>query len=575
MRISSTILTLFVAFGLAVAGCDEPRGRGVRGARDGGVVPPRDGSTRPCAPGDSDGNGIADSLEGAGVGNPDDDGDGVLDAAEAGSGGECSPRDSDGDFTPDFQDVDSDNDGVLDGDEVAGGTDPTNPDTDGDGFTDLVERTAGTSPTDPSSAVPPTDYFVVLPYNGDRAMRPLRFGTNISKADVFFLVDMTGSMGGERTNLIRGLVDTIIPGIAAAIPNVQFGAGGFDDFPYASFGAAPDLPFYLLRSIAPADEDVGGWSIAAGPTTCPRDPATSDIGRISGGPNGRWDILDAVEGLPCHGGFDGPESYVPAMYATATGMGLSWPGGSIPAGPTCISVPDEVGVRRGYPCFRPGALPIIILFGDNEFHNGPGTPPTYSFPAPGYDETVAALNGIGGRVIGVYSGDAFFGTMYRDDYVRVATDTGAVRTDGTPLVFDIMSDGSGLGSAVVDAVGQLVGGTPQDVSTRTENVPGNPDEFDARQFIKAIIPVEGYGPGGEVGPIPGVTYNSKDATTFYQVIPGTQVEFAIDFWNDVRPTPTRTEIHQARIIVVGNGVADLDFRNVYIVVPPEGGVILI
>ncbi len=31
----------------------------------------------------------------------------------------------------------------------------------------------------------------------------------------------------------------------------------------------------------------------------------------------------------------------------------------------------------------------------------------------------------------------------------------------------------------------------------------------------------------------------------------------------------------ARIIVVGNGVADLDFRNVYIVVPPTGGVILI
>jgi hypothetical protein len=166
------------------------------------------------------------------------------------------------------------------GDEVAGGTDPTNPDTDSDGFTDLVERTAGTSPTDPTSSVPPTDYFVVLPYNGDRAMRPLRFGTNISKADVFFLVDMTGSMGGERTNLIRGLVDTIIPGIAGAIPNVQFGAGGFDDYPTGSFGSAPDLPFYLLRSIGPADEDIGGWSIAAGPTTCPRSPGTSDIGRI-------------------------------------------------------------------------------------------------------------------------------------------------------------------------------------------------------------------------------------------------------------------------------------------------------
>jgi hypothetical protein len=35
------------------------------------------------------------------------------------------------------------------------------------------------------------------------------------------------------------------------------------------------------------------------------------------------------------------------------------------------------------------------------------------------------------------------------------------------------------------------------------------------------------------------------------------------------------EIFEARIVVVGNGVADLDSRNVYIVVPPDGGTILL
>ena len=44
---------------------------------------------------------------------------------------------------------------------------------------------------------------------------------------------------------------------------------------------------------------------------------------------------------------------------------------------------------------------------------------------------------------------------------------------------------------VVNAIGELVGGTPQDVSTRTENVDGNPDDFDATLFIKSIIPDEG------------------------------------------------------------------------------------
>ncbi|HBQ09829.1 MAG TPA: hypothetical protein DEF51_01105, partial [Myxococcales bacterium] len=133
--------------------------------------------------------------------------------------------------------------------------------------------------------------------------------------------------------------------------------------------------------------------------------------------------------------------------------------------------------------------------------------------------------------------------------------------------------GSGLDSTVVDAVRDLVGGTPQDVSTVRENVvaPPNPDNFDATLFIKSIVPFEGYN-GAISGEMPGVTYASKDTTTFYQVIPGTQVEFTVDFWNDVRPPAETAQVFRARIIVMGNGVARLDERMVYIVVPPEGDV---
>ena len=77
------------------------------------------------------------------------------------------------------------------------GTDPLNPDSDNDGVSDLAEVDGtGTDPNDPTSTIPEGDFFVVLPYNGDRAARPLRFSTNIEIADVFFLVDMTGSMQG-------------------------------------------------------------------------------------------------------------------------------------------------------------------------------------------------------------------------------------------------------------------------------------------------------------------------------------------------------------------------------------------
>jgi hypothetical protein len=532
-------------------------------------------STATCdTPTDSDGDGIADAIEGTGDsdgdGTPDlqdddSDGDGYSDADEAGGGGNpCIPRDADSDAIPDFRDQDSDNDGLLDSEERGLGTDPLLQDTDGDMVPDLVEvRGSMTDPLDPTSRIDlDRNFYVVLPYNAPmHEFRELRFSTDIKRADVFFLVDMTGSMQGERTNLITGLLDVIIPGIQSRIMDVQFGAGGFDDYPYGGYGYMPDLPFYLLRGIAPGMEDIGGWSVSAGPTTCPSDPARFDIGMITGGANGRADILEAVEGLPCHGGSDGPESYVPALYATATGMGLTWPTGNIP-GRTCEMVPDETGLRRGYPCFRPGALPIILLFGDNYFHNGPASGYPYDFGGPTYDETITALNNVGARVLGIYSGG--IGSIAPPEYGQTATATGAVRGDGSPLVFSINYDGSGLDTAVVDAVSELVGGTPQDVSTRTENVPGNPDEFDATQFIKAITPVEGYRDG-----IAGTGYTSKDATTFYGVIPGTVVSFNLDFYNDLREVST-VEVHRARIWVVGNGVADLDSRDVYILLPTEG-----
>ena len=42
------------------------------------------------------------------------------------------------------------------------------------------------------------------------------------------------------------------------------------------------------------------------------------------------------------------------------------------------------------------------------------------------------------------------------DYTQIALDTGAVRADGSPLVFSISSGGDGLSTAVVDAVSVCV-----------------------------------------------------------------------------------------------------------------------
>ena len=53
------------------------------------------------------------------------------------------------------------------------------------------------------------------------------------------------------------------------------------------------------------------------------------------------------------------------------------------------------------------------------------------------------------------------------------------------------------------------------------------------------------------------------------------VEFDVDFYNGFVPPPPVAEVYRARIVVYGNRSARLDERRVFIIVPPEAGVILI
>jgi hypothetical protein len=535
---------LFALVLLPTAGCNPGRAGGP-GRRDGGPTGPgRDAPAARCdSPADTDGDGIADARE---VGDTDGDGtpdaadadsdaDGIPDSVEAASTNPCAPADSDADGYYDAIDRDSDNDGVPDDAEVAAGTSPTNIDTDGDGITDLGERAAGTDPTDPTSRIPEDDFFVVLPYGGPQEDRPLTFGTNISQADVYFLVDTTGSMTGPITN-VRTSLSRIATSLDAIIDDLQMGVGHHDDFPFEfdGYGSAGDDAYVNLQDITP------------------------DITAVQ----------NALNALALGNGYDGPESQTFAIYQTASGAGGAYMGSggelwSIP-NRVCSDIPDEMGRRRGYPCFRPGSLPIVVLVSDVSWHNGAagvdylGVSPA----APTFADAAAAMNNIGARFIGV----AVNGGGRPDDEA-MATMTGSVTGAGVPLVFDAAA--GEVSDAIIDGITSLVGGTPQDVTTTREDVLGDPPapaaEVDATRFIIAIVPVQGYGVGG-----PGTGFDGMDATTFYNVIPGTRVEFRVEFINNFYPPPAVAEVFQATIIVLGNGVARLDSHRVFIVVPPEG-----
>ncbi len=550
------MIRVLVVLALVLAGCSVGNPR----FRDAGPGGPDARVLDGCDPGrDADGDGVADDAEGTidsdadGTPNHQDndaDGDGILDAEEHQGNIPCSLPDSDGDGIPNWLDPDSDNDGLADALERGTySTDPYAIDTDGDGVTDLGEALGTmTDPNDPTSTIPPQDFFVVLPYFGDAVERSLRFDTNLQLADVYFLIDTTGSMGAAIESVQTSLT-RIAAQVSMRIPNVEMGVGEFRDFPIGGGGGGGIFDI--------------GYGDAGDQAFVNHQNITADVPSVQ----------SALGGLSAGGGADGPESSSEAIFQTATGRGGSWSagGGSYSiAAQRCPAVPDEIGRRRGYPCFRPDSLPIVVHVTDAPFHNGPSASEPYTDitpPPASYEQAVNELRNIGARFIGVSVGGGG-----RSEMEGAARMTGSVDTAGSPLVYT--STGGEVSDAIIEGIETLAGRTPQDVDTTTENVPGNPDEFDATTFIKAIVPLEGYN-GGVSGPNPGVTYASKDERVFYQVIPGTQVEFTVRFLNDVRPPATAAQIFRATIIVRGNGVARLDSRNVYIVVPPDGAIILI
>ncbi|MCB9633474.1 MAG: VWA domain-containing protein [Sandaracinus sp.] len=500
------ILSLVLALGACSADGD-----GGRPGRDGGTLPGSDGGTTPVLPPDCS------------PGTP----------ADCGGAREAMLRG-----------LDSDRDGLNDYEEICQySTNPCGIDSDGDGVTDLGEvRGSMTDPLDPSSTIPDGDFFVVLPFNGpDRPIRTLSFGTSINRADVYFLIDTTGSMGTPIANVTSSLT-TIAAALSERIPDVQMGVGQFRDFPFSdgdlfgdeSYGSAGDMAYENMQNIT---GDVSA--------------VQSALGRLSAG-----------------GGNDGPESHVAALFHASLTMGASYRymGDTWNLPPAnCPAIPDDPAPRIGYPCFRAGALPIYVMVTDVEMHDGPSNANPYTNISPRppvFDQAMAAVTSIGARFVGVAVDGG--GRAHMEE---VARRTGTVDMAGAPLVQD--AAGGAVSNSIIDAIGTLVGGVVQDVSTRLDNVPGNPDDTDATRFIKRVTPLEGYREG-----IPGAGYASKDDRTFYQVIPGTRVEFEVEFYNDFRNPPSDVaEIHRARIIVLGNGVAELDAREVYIIV--SGGIVLI
>ena len=439
------------------------------------------------------------------------------------------------------------------------------------------------------------DFFFVLPYMdpAGQVAKPLDFGTTVPSLDVFFLMDTTGSMIGEITTLQSALTSTVVPGIQAAVPNTQFGAGSFEDFPVDTYGSPrgadcqqnnnqnPDQPLHLFQTITNNITSV-----------------QSAVGQYSTG------------GAPIGCGNDWPESSMEGLYQVATGAGLTGPA------PTSVP-PNTTGV--GGVGFRAGTMPVVVTVTDAMMH-GPGEPGTcviqgqtqvanYTGPvaavAHSRAQTKAALAGICARSVGIASLQPGFpaNCSGQADLEDFATATGArvpptawdiaarpagcaanqccTNTNGTgrapdaqglcPLVFLTDGAGNGLGTNIVTGIRMLTRFAQFDVTSERQGVAtdisGNPLPLPrtTADFIKQVIPT-----GFMVPAAPPIVPNPTfDMTTFFGVTPGTRVQFDVKALNDFLPQTADAQIFRATIRILAGGCTALDQREVLILVPPN------
>jgi predicted small lipoprotein YifL len=323
---------------------------------------------------------------------------------------------------------------------------------------------------------------IEIPIDGGIVDLPLQTEVELGRADVVFAIDTTASMSQEIDQIRGNLREQLVPGIRAAIRDSQLGVTTFADFPERSCGDAEegDLPFRLVL------------------------PVSDDIGRVQ----------SAVDSIGLDNGSDEPESQVEALFQIATGEGV---GRWVPASFGCATG------GFGYPCFRTDALPVVLLFTDASFHNGPGGANPYAESCPvvasaahDYDDAVAALNASGIRVIGLFSGRP--GDRGLDHLRQIARDTDAVSA-GEPLVFDIGQRGERLSESVIQAITTLADVVEFDVDTQLFDV-DRTDAVDPRDFVEAVIPLRAE-------PMDGVREIDFDAGVFRGVRTGTLVVFQL------------------------------------------------
>jgi hypothetical protein len=475
------------------------------------------------------------------VADLDSDGDGLADALEAGDGSiRTPPVDTDGDLIPDVRDLDSDNDGLSDASERAAGTDPRNEDSDDDGVSDLIEVGAGTDALDPNDNPRVRGDFVFLvPYDAppSPSRDTIAFRTNVQLADVYFLFDLTASMGDEIMTMRNATVQIL------------------DELTCEDFGT----PCANIADCASHDDAVCGPN-----GTCIEDPELTfciaslwtGVGTYEGVPDSYRNLL-SLQGTPSI-----TRDRIPSRADSDTSLEALFQSVACAVEPArCEALGCTVG-GIGCPSFRSDAVRMLITITDEENQCETCTSNTAG-------DAANALRTQGVTFAGINAGTHVPTTI---DLTAIAEQSASFDSRGNPLVFSAGDAGTPAGAealvrAVTSAVNELVRSRPLRISVDPSDEPG--DAGDALQFIERLevnVTRSGCLLVRETSDI-----NPRDGydDTFDAVLPGNRVCWDVVARRNSFVEPTEEpQLFRARLTVRGDG-SPIDQRVVYFLVPPR------
>jgi hypothetical protein len=217
------------------------------------------------------------------------------------------------------------------------------PDTDGDGVPDDADDCPGTPDWITCDNDPTNDgLYQTVFYDPSGAAEVARTSiatttADIPQIDVYFLIDATPTLT-EEIVVLQDEILLIIDDIRLSFPDAQFGLGLYREYPLAPL-APPhsQSPYHHILDLT--DDDL---LLQMAVSTLLNDEWTNTVANMT--------VASAA---------------TQALYSVASGRGL---GDMVPNRAPCPSTLDG---DIGYPCFREGALHVVMNITDAEVHNGP------------------------------------------------------------------------------------------------------------------------------------------------------------------------------------------------------------